>query len=292
MAVKAVQQIMLGSVTGTKVNAQNTLREIKKAGYDGIELNGFMIRPTPFMVRLLTKAAGMPTGKGGNLNWKELVDEAGLSVVSVHEDLGGIERDIESVITEAKKFNTDKIVITGMYRFDYTDKAEVQRLCERMNKAGEELKKEGIALLYHNHNVEFHKLRGAALTGKDDFMDLNAYGLIIKETDPEYVNFEMDSYWIADAGIDPLSVMTRLGERLKLYHINDRGMRLKGPAMTPIIKQDSMELGYGNMNLTPLLEQAKNAGVSAIVLESHRNFIDKDPVKSLKLSSQFLNENV
>lgn len=62
MTLKAVQQIMLGSVTSTEEKAKSTLLAIKNAGYDGIELNGFMIRPTSFMVRLLTKAAGMPTG--------------------------------------------------------------------------------------------------------------------------------------------------------------------------------------------------------------------------------------
>ena len=61
MPVKAVQQIMLGTVSGSNNEAEKTLSAIKNAGYEGIELNGFMIRPTPFLVRMLTKAAGMPT---------------------------------------------------------------------------------------------------------------------------------------------------------------------------------------------------------------------------------------
>ena len=67
MAVKAVQQIMLGSVTKNEKQAQETLKEVKKVGYDGIELNGFMIRPTPFIVRMMTKMAGMPVGKAAVL---------------------------------------------------------------------------------------------------------------------------------------------------------------------------------------------------------------------------------
>ena len=46
MAIRAVQQIMLGSVTKNEKETLETLNRIKKAGYDGIELNGFMIRPT------------------------------------------------------------------------------------------------------------------------------------------------------------------------------------------------------------------------------------------------------
>ena len=69
----AVQQIMLGTVTQNETKARETLQRIAAAGYDGLELNRFMIHPSPLLVRILTKAAGMPTGKGGNLDWKVTV---------------------------------------------------------------------------------------------------------------------------------------------------------------------------------------------------------------------------
>ena len=136
---KAVQQIMLGTVTGSEARARETLGKIKAAGYDGLELNRFMIHPSSLMVRLMTRAAGMPTGKGGNLDWHALLKESGLAVVSLHADLGSLEREPEAIIDEAKSFGTDKVVITGMYRFDYSDEATVRELAERLNKAGETL---------------------------------------------------------------------------------------------------------------------------------------------------------
>lgn len=282
MPMRAVQQIMLGTVTAKEAQAKETLSAIKKAGYDGIELNGFMIRPTSFMVRMMTKAAGMPVGKGGNLDWNGLVKAAGLSVVSVHEDLGSIQRDTQAVIEEAKKFRTKYVVITGMYRFDYSDEKAVRKLAEDLNKAGKELKQGGVSLLYHNHNCEFRKVS----------KNKTAYSLLIEETDPEYLNFEFDSYWSTEAGVDALSLMRQLGERIKLYHINDRGSRVSGASMTPILKSDSMELGYGNMNLEALVEQAKTAGVDAVILESHKNWVDKSSVKSIQLSAEFMKQYV
>ena len=86
MPTKAVQQFMLGTVLSNENEARQTLAAMKAAGYDGIELCGFMIHPIGFMVRLLTKAAGMPVGKGGSLDWHALVKEAGLQVVSLHTD--------------------------------------------------------------------------------------------------------------------------------------------------------------------------------------------------------------
>ena len=66
MPIKAVQQFMLGTVLNNEQQAKETLAAMKAAGYDGIELCGFMIHPIGFVVKLLTKAAGMPVGKGGN----------------------------------------------------------------------------------------------------------------------------------------------------------------------------------------------------------------------------------
>ena len=282
MAIKAVQQIMLGTVTGTEEKTKNTLRLVKEAGYDGIELNSFMVNPTPFLVRMLTKAAGMPTGKGGNLDWSRLTKEANLKVVSLHKDLGSLQRDIKEAVAETRKFETSDIVITGMYRFDYRDKALVDGLCRQLNEAGRKLKEEGITLLYHNHNYEFQKVDGKQ----------TAYDYIIENTDTEYVSFELDSYWPTEAGVCALELMKKLDSRMKLYHINDRGTKLEKAMMTPILKSDSCELGYGNMNLEALCEQALAVNVEAVVLESHKNWVEKSPVKSLQLSSKFMNEHV
>lgn len=277
----AVQQIMLGSVTKNEKAAAETLRLIRKAGYDGIELNGFMIRKTPLFVRMLTKAAGMPAGAGGKLDWKALLEDSGLSVIAVHEDLGMIKREPEKVIEEAKRFGTDFVVITGMYRFDYSDPEAVSALSGDLNEYGKILKESGISLLYHNHNAELLKLRGQAET---------AYERIVEETDPEYLNFELDSYWFTEAGANVPRIMEKLGSRMKLWHVNDRGTRLTGPAMTPILKSDSMELGFGNMDLAALSALAKKNQVHGVILESHRNWAGKSPLESLKLSAKFLLE--
>lgn len=278
MPIKAVQQFMLGSVVSNEKQARETLSAIKAAGYDGIELCGFMIHPIGFLVRMLTKAAGMPVGRGGNLDWHKLVQEAGLQVVSLHTDLGSLERDAKGVAREAKSFGTKYVVITGMYRFDYGDERAVRDLAARLNKAGEALKQEGVELLYHNHNCELRRVNPQQ----------RAYDLLLEQTDPRFVNFEFDSYWFAEGGANALAWMQRLGDRMKLWHINDRGSRISGSAVTPILKTDSMELGTGNMDLDSLLEQALQAGVDAVILESHRNWIDGSPVKSAQVSARFL----
>ena len=279
---KAVQQFMLGSVLKNEASVRETLAAVKAAGYDSIELCGFMLHPMGFVIRMLTKAAGMPVGSGGNLDWEKLVKESGLSVVSVHQDLGSIERDAKAVAEEAKRFGTDTVVITGMYRFDYGSEEAVRELSQRLNAAGKALAEEGIRLLYHNHNCELRKVNPQKC----------AYDILLEETDPEYVNFEFDSYWFTEGGADAKQWMRRLGKRMKLWHINDRGTRMTGPAMTPILKTDSMELGTGNMDLLGLWEIARENGVEAVILESHRNWVENSPVKSLELSAKWLRAHI
>ena len=271
---------MLGTVTGNEAQTRETLQRIKAAGYDGLELNRFMIHPSSLMVRLMTRAAGMPTGNGGKLDWNALVNESGLAVVSLHTDLGSLEREPEAIIGEAESFGTDKVVITGMYRYDYSDEAAVRGLANRLNRAGELLRESGLSLLYHNHNVELLPVKPG----------LRAYEILIEDTDRSNVSFEFDSYWFTDGGADAKAWMRKLGSRMKLWHVTDRGSRQKGPAMTPILKADSMELGTGSMDLDGLKEIAVSNGIEAVVLESHKNWIGKDPVRSLEVSAKWLNE--
>ena len=112
---------MIGSLCKNEAATKDVLRSVKAMGYDEIELNGFMTHPTSFFVRMLTKLAGMPTGKAGKYDWKKLVRDAGLGVTSIHFDLGTLERDLTACIQEAKDYPTSRIVVTGMYRFDYSD---------------------------------------------------------------------------------------------------------------------------------------------------------------------------
>ena len=290
MPMKSVQQIMLGTVCTNEKTALETLRRIKGAGYDAIELNSFMTHPTPVLVRLLTKVAGMPTGACGKLDWRALLKEVSLAVSAYHTDLGSLEREPEAVIKEAKCYGTDRIVITGMYRFDYGSAQAVVSLAKRLNTVGQKLKESGMRLFYHNHNAEL--LHTSTYTKNGTSQDECSYSLLLRETDPELVFFEFDSYWFADCGASPLFWMQTLGPRMKLWHIADRGSRLTKTPMTPIIKSDSVELGTGNLPLVQLKEQALKNGVECVVLESHRNWIDKDPVKSLEISAKWLKENL
>ncbi len=272
-----VQQVQFRSILKKEETADAALKAMKESGYDGIEINRFMIHTLPWHIRLLTKAAGMEMGSGGKLDWHHLIEKYNLEVLSLHCDLGTLEKNTEEVVEEARSFHTNTIVLTGMYHYDYSDAGAVTDLINRLNAIGRKLKNAGIQFLYHNHNCEF----------LEDADHRKAYDRIIDETDPDFVNFEFDSYWAIETGADPLVWMKKLGTRMKLYHINDRGCRPQGKTGS-ILKSDGMELGTGNMNLSAYLQQAEENQCEAVILEMHRNWIHNDPIESLQISGKYL----
>ena len=82
---------------------------------------------------------------------------------------------------------------------------------EQFNKVGEQVKKDGLQLGYHNHNFEFKKFEGG-VTGYDEFLRL---------TDPDLVKLEMDCGWVTVAGHDPVAYLHKFPDRYKLLHIKD-----------------------------------------------------------------------
>lgn len=277
MAIKAVQQFALRSALAKDGQARQTMNAVKDAGYQGIELCSFLLYKLPVPIRLLTKMAGMGIGACGKLDWQSIMAESGLKVVSMHNDLGSVEKDTGAAAELAKKFGTVNTVITGMHSFDYSDESAVNDLARRLNASGKALLDQGVKLLYHNHNCEYNRINGRY-----------ALEILVERTDPGLVNFEFDSFWTAETGADPFEVMDMLGSRMKLYHINDRGVKTSGKKSS-ILKSDSMELGTGCMPLEKLIRKAESYGVEAIILEGHRNWIDNDPVKSMQISGAYLN---
>ncbi|MGN1021915.1 MAG: sugar phosphate isomerase/epimerase family protein [Lachnospiraceae bacterium] len=275
-----VQQIQLRTEAAKEATARRALKRIQEAGFDGIEVNRYMLHKLPWTIRLFTRLAGMEMGAGGDLPWGEMIAASGLSVLALHTDLGSLEKDPQGIFEEARSLGTERIVLTGMYRYDYGSREAVTGLIDRLNRTGKRCRENGFQFFYHNHNCEFQR---------DETGEL-AYDRLIAETDPKAVSFEFDCFWAAETGCDVVARMRQLGGRLKLLHINDRGIRAKGPAGS-ILKSDGMELGTGNLPLEEILSQAETT-CEAVILETHRNWIDNDPMKSLEMSGAWLREHL
>lgn len=273
----SIQQFQLRNEFVSIERAKKALQAVEDCGLSGIELNAFMMAKLPWTIRLLTRLARMPIGKSGLLDWTKLIQSTDLNVTSIHASLQGLLNDIENIITMTHVYRTRDIVISGLRHFDYSDEQKLRELSDQLNTIGRKLAEHDIRLHYHNHNCEFVRLPNGMI----------AYDYIIEHTHPSFVFFELDLYWVQDAGVSVEFVMKRLGHRMKLMHINDRCYTPK-KKVGSIQKFKGCELGSGVMNLERYIDIAKELSVETVILETHNNWVDNDPIQSMITSVKHL----
>ncbi|MBB5263133.1 sugar phosphate isomerase/epimerase [Catenibacillus scindens] len=174
--------------TNQKRSAE-VLKQMSEIGFDGVELMG-------------TDTCGMTTQE-----YKKYIADLNLDVVSSH-NLKTVQ-DFEWA-QEMDIHHTDIRPDLGDGSYD-----AVMRACEEMNREGEERAKYGIYSALHNHSQEFRKV-----TGREADED-RIYDLLIKNTDPKYVGFELDCGWCAFAGCDPVEYVKKYPGRFPLVHVKE-----------------------------------------------------------------------
>jgi sugar phosphate isomerase/epimerase len=133
-----------------------------------------------------------------------------------------------------------------------------KRTAARLNERAAELKRAGIRLGYHNHNIEFAPVGGT--TGWD---------ILRAETDPGLVFFEIDVGWIAAAGLDPAHFLDAHKGRVRWMHVKD----LKASTKTNFaLSMNPTEVGSGEMDWPKVLAAAERAGVEHYYLEQEAPF--------------------
>lgn len=132
------------------------------------------------------------------------------------------------------------------------------RVAATLNEKGAALKAVGIALGYHNHNVEF------APAG-----DTTGWEILVEETEPDLVHFEVDVGWIATAGRDPAIFLREHRGRVKQLHIKDVA---ESAASNFALQMKPAEVGFGTLEWATILPAAYEAGVRHFYVEQEPPF--------------------
>jgi sugar phosphate isomerase/epimerase len=189
----------------------------------------------------------------------------GLVAPSAHIPVDAVGDGWEGVIENALAIGHRYLVVASAGAV--TDLDGYRRIAERFNQAGEVAKKAGIRFAYHNHDIEF-----APLTGR------LPYDVLLEATDPRYVCFEMDLYWITKAGADPLAYFARWPDRIQLVHVKDAA------AAPPHRMTD---VGAGMLDWRILLGRGTQAGVKHFFVEQDDA---SDPFASITASYAYLRD--
>lgn len=137
---------------------------------------------------------------------KSTFEKFGTRVISTH--IFPLEKaDLNEVIRYNHIVGNTNLV-NPMGQFSTYD--DLMKQCEEFNRIGRRLREDGITFLYHNHEFEFRTIRGKMI------MDY-----LMENTDPEYLSFELDTFWTMRGGIDVIEFMKHMGRRIRLLHQKD-----------------------------------------------------------------------
>lgn len=150
-----------------------------------------------------------------------------------------------------------------------------KRTADMLNARALALKPFGIQLGYHNHNLEF------APVG-----DTTGWDLLVENTDPSLVHFEVDLGWVAAAGLDPATFLQQQAGRVRWLHLKD----LKASTKTNFaLTMDPTEIGSGEQDWANILTAAEAAGVEHYYVEQEPPFA-MPRMESAKRSYAFLSQ--
>jgi sugar phosphate isomerase/epimerase len=214
---------------------------------------------------------------------KKMLDDAGLACPSAHlsfdpANLGAAFDDAHAVgATYATSGSLDALVKAANPATVLAKQAmsieEAKQTAELANRFGAAAKRAGLQYAYHNHAREFADLGGGAI----------GYDVLLRETDPELVKFEVDCGWMIFAGHDPIAYFKRYPNRFPLIHVKDFLPDSKSSG-----EMHGAELGHGVVDYKPIFAAAWKAGLKHYFAEQEGPFARMDQLQAAQVDYAYL----
>ncbi len=152
---------------------------------------------------------------------------------------------------------------------------DYKQTADQFNKIGEQIAKAGMKFAYHNHASEFRDYNGT--TGFD---------ALVANSDKNYVNYELDCGWAVYAGQDPVALIDKYPERIKMLHIKDE--KPGYPATTGNGGAPTTEIGKGKIDWVKVFQAAKSAKIEHYFVEQEPPFSEMPPLDAIKVSYDYI----
>ena len=240
-------------------NPKATLKAVAEAGYAYVESADYAEG----------KFYGMTPA-----DFKSTLDSLGLTAISAHMGMVTLE-NADQLIADVKAAGITYFVIPvppmGMFTVDPATQTlgmngTSDELVTIMNTLGEKCHKAGLKLLYHNHDFEFVPLADGTII--ED--------ILLEQCNPEWVNFQMDLFWVTKAKADPLAYFEKYPGRFKAWHVKDMDTEGK---FAPV--------GTGSIDFKSILAQKEKSGMEFYLVEQDLTF-GLDPMEAIKISHKGL----
>lgn len=238
-----------------------TLQAVAEAGYYQVEL--MKVVGGEEVMRAASDAGLKITS--AMIDWQTIVTPGQAGVASFAETL-----DV------AAQHQLKYLVIPYIARGHRDTVDQLKAFARRANRAGEACRRAGMQLCYHHHSFEFEKLSGGQ----------SGWDVFVAQFDPELVKFEIDVFWAAIGGMDPVKLIRDLQGRVAQLHLKDL---LQG---TPTIYDESKvpreafrEVGGGTLDWQSILAAAADTHVAQCHVEQDHS---PNPLISIRQSIEHL----
>ncbi len=205
--------------------------------------------------------------------FREMLVAKNLKPVSGHFPFEKFRDNVEAVAAEAKALGLEYVGCAWIPHQEFTEKT-AREAAAVFNRAGQALKAHGLKFFYHIHGYEFQPHAGGTL-----------FDVLMADTKPEFVRYEMDVYWVVHPGQDPVKLLEKYGNRFELMHVKDMRKGIATGILTgkSDVKND-VAIGTGQMDWPAILRAAQKAGVKYYFIE------DESPsvVQQIPVSLRYL----
>lgn len=210
--------------------------------------------------------------------FKQALKERGLVPVAGHFPYDKLKsaKDLEAIAAEARALGLQYVGCAWIPHKDEFDEQECREAIAVFNNAGESLAKHGLKFFYHIHGYEF------APHGDGTLFDL-----LMKETRPKWVSFELDVLWAVFPGQDPAALLKKYGKRWALMHVKDLKKGVKTGSLSGHTDvANNVPIGTGQTDWPAVLRAAKKAGVKYYFIEDESPSVVEQIPQSLKYLEQ------
>jgi sugar phosphate isomerase/epimerase len=226
-------------------DVEGTLATVAGVGYREVEFAGYFNREPAAL--------------------RAMLDRLKLTSPSCHVGLDAVETGFDATAAAAKTMGHQWLVVASVPGRFFQSVASLKELAQRFNAIGRRAKDAGLRYGYHNHNVEFKAVERKI-----------PLDLLLGETDPSLVDFEMDAYWVTQGGGDPFALIDKFPGRFHLLHAKDA---------SPAPELAMRDVGAGTIDWKKLFSERKKAGIEHVFVERDDA---ADPVASITASYNYL----
>ena len=206
--------------------------------------------------------------------FKKLLQQNNLEMVSYGADFNELSKNPQAVIDNAKAFGAKFIMCAwiphkeGEFTID-----DIKKAIDVFSTVGKLMSENGLKFCYHTHGYEFRPYEGGTL-----------FDYLVKNTDPKYVNYQMDVFWVKQPGQDPVALLKKYPDRFLILHLKDRKPGTKGNQDGRAPDESNVVLGKGDVGIAAIMKEAKKIGIKYYFIE------DESPksVEQIPQSLEFL----